>query len=135
MKRRTEKGVYFSWEGRRGWFGGALRARARVLFFVVLGVVVFGVLRHREENAAAVRSTRASITDAIRAVASYRADHAGTCPAELADLVTGGYMRDPPADAWGRPLRVACPGRHDHAGFDVSSDGPDGLPGGLDRVE
>ena len=40
-----------------------------------------------------------------------------------------------PRDAWGRPLRVTCPGRKDTRGFDVSSDGPDGEPGGLDRVE
>ncbi|HEX7603074.1 MAG TPA: type II secretion system protein GspG [Polyangiaceae bacterium] len=46
-----------------------------------------------------------------------------------------GILRDVPVDAWGHPLRITCPGRLDPKGFDVSSDGPDGLPGGLDRVE
>jgi general secretion pathway protein G len=64
-----------------------------------------------------------------------RADHDRACPASLADLVSGGYLHQVPRDAWGRPLRVACPGRIDPAGFDVSSDGPDGEPGGRDRVQ
>jgi general secretion pathway protein G len=103
---------------------------------LVCGVIAFIILlRHREEHSAAVRATRATITTAERAVAMYRADHAGDCPKAFADVVTGGYTRHLPLDAWGRPLRLACPGRKDPAGFDVSSDGPDGLPGGLDRVE
>jgi general secretion pathway protein G len=39
-----------------------------------------------------------------------------------------------PRDAWERPLRIQCPGR-DRARYDLFSDGPDGLPGGLDRIE
>ena len=69
------------------------------------------------------------------AVAAYRADHGGACPKSLEEIVTGGYARDLPLDAWGRPLRLSCPGRKDPSGFDLSSDGPDGEPGGLDRVE
>ena len=54
---------------------------------------------------------------------------------ELSELVASGYARDLPVDAWGRPLRLVCPGLRDPRGFDVYSDGPDGLPGGLDRIE
>jgi general secretion pathway protein G len=82
-----------------------------------------------------VRATRAEIGDASRAIAAWQADHARTCPASLADLVTAGYLHQVPRDAWGHPLRVTCPGRRDPQGFDVSSDGPDGEPGGTDRVE
>ena len=34
----------------------------------------------------------------------------------------------------GKPLRLSCPGA-EHARYDLSSDGPDGRPGGLDRIE
>lgn len=115
---------------------GALgRARLKLgVAMVLLLTLAFG-LRVREEHAASVRATRASITNATRQIASYRADHGGKCPAELAELVAQGYARDVPLDAWGRPLRLTCPGRRDPRGFDLSSDGPDGVPGGLDRVE
>ena len=48
----------------------------------------------------------------------------------------GEFMtKDELIDAWGKPVRLLCPGRRDPAGFELSSDGPDGLPGGLDRVQ
>jgi general secretion pathway protein G len=75
------------------------------------------------------------LSTASQAVFSYRADHNGDCPRALADVVKGGYVTEMPIDAWGRPLRLTCPGRRDPQGFDISSDGPDGEPGGLDRVE
>jgi general secretion pathway protein G len=135
MKRRTDSTVFFPWEKRRGLLGLLGRARGRMLILGVLGITLIIVVRAREERAASVRATRASLTTVTRAVTSYRADHAGKCPTALGDLVALGYARDLPADAWGNPLRLACPGGRDKAGFEVSSDGPDGLPGGLDRVE
>jgi general secretion pathway protein G len=93
------------------------------------------VIYERGERLAAVRATRATLTTAQRGVSAFRADHAGTCPKSLGDLVTFGYLLRDPLDAWGRPLRLQCPGRKDHLGFDLSSDGPDGLPGGLDQVQ
>jgi general secretion pathway protein G len=38
-------------------------------------------------------------------------------------------------DAWGRPFRLVCPSRREGVAYDLSSDGPDGEPGGLDRIE
>jgi general secretion pathway protein G len=127
--------VFFPWERKRGLLGALARARVRQVL-VVLAVIAFIVLlRRREEHAAAVRATRATITTAERAVAAFRADNAGQCPKTLADVVAGGYAREVPLDAWGRPLRLVCPGRSDPLGFDLSSDGPDGIAGGLDRVQ
>jgi general secretion pathway protein G len=127
--------VFFPWERKRGVLGALSRARVRQILAVVAAIAFIILLRRREEHAAAVRATRATITTAEHAVAMYRADHSGDCPKAFADVVGGGYTRRVPIDAWGRPLRLVCPGRKDPAGFDVSSDGPDGLPGGLDRVE
>ena len=127
--------VFFPWEKKRGALGVLGRARARLIVGAGLALFFVVAVRHREETKASIRATRASIDVADRSVGSYRADHAGACPHDLGELVAAGYARDVPIDAWGRPLRLACPGLRDPRGFDVYSDGPDGLPGGLDRVE
>jgi general secretion pathway protein G len=134
LKRRLGK-VFFPWERRRGLFGVIGRARTRIVVGTAALVIAILWIHGREERAAGIRATRASITTMYRAVAAYRADHSGTCPKELGELVVGGYSRDVPLDAWGRALRLTCPGRRDPLGFEISSDGPDGIAGGLDRVE
>ena len=132
---RSDPKVFFPWERRRGLRSVFRRARARQGLLAIGGLASLLFLRYRELGAAEVRSTRATITTATRAVAAWRADHELKCPPLLSELVTGGYLADLPRDAWGRLLRVGCPGRRDPRGFDVTSDGPDGLPSGLDRVE
>lgn len=127
--------VFFPWERRRGLVGFMLRARGRLAVAVVLLVVLLVVVIRRERHGSAVRATRASIGDASRAVASYRAASGGKCPGAMEDLVRAGHLLDVPIDGWSRPLRLVCPGRKDPKGFDVVSDGPDGEPFGLDRVE
>lgn len=135
MKTRGDRRVFFPWERRRGLFGVLGRARVRLVAAVVLVLAFILWIRSREEHAAGIRATRATLTSAHRSVAAFRADHGGACPKEMGELVVGGYAADIPVDAWGRPLRLTCPGRRDPHGFDLSSDGPDGIPGGLDRVE
>lgn len=134
-KRSRVSKVFFPWERRRGVFGVLGRARARLVAAALVVLLVIVWMHGREERAAGIRATRATITTTDRAVRAYRADHGGACPKELAELVTAGYARDIPVDAWGRPLRLTCPGRVDPKGFEISSDGPDGIPGGLDRVQ
>ena len=132
---KTTNKVFFPWERRRGLWGAIVRARARWVVLAVAGIALVVIVRRREEHAAAERATRATLDTAFRAMIHFRADHAGACPRGWSDMVAGAYLRDVPLDAWGRPLRMTCPGRRDKAGFDLESDGPDGLPGGLDRVE
>jgi general secretion pathway protein G len=136
MVRPREPRVFFAWERRRGALalvGG--RARAWQLVLLVAGAAAFALLSRLEARASDVRATRTTITATIRAISAWMADHDRACPSSLSDLVMGGYLSQVPRDAWGRPLRVTCPGRQDRRGFDVSSDGPDGEPGGLDRVQ
>ena len=133
--RPRESKVFFPWERRRGLFGVLGRARVRLVAAVVIALLLIIWIRSREERAAGVRATRATITTANASVSAFRADHAGACPKELGELVAGGYASEVPIDAWGRQLRLTCPGRRDPRGFDLSSDGPDGVPNGLDRVE
>ena len=135
LGRSKELRVFFPWERKRGFLGTLGRTRARQVLFAVAIVGLVWITRGREEHAAAVRQTRATLTTAYFAVAAYRADHGGACPKSLGELVSGAYARHLPKDAWGKPLRLVCPGRRDTAGFDLSSDGPDGIAFGLDRVE
>jgi general secretion pathway protein G len=133
--RRHEPRVFFPWERRRGVRSLFMRARGRQALLVVCGITGFAVLSHIEHGSAKTRATRTEITSTINAISAWRADHDRACPGSLADLVSGGYLSELPRDAWGRLLRVSCPGRRDPRGFDVSSDGADGEPRGLDRVE
>ncbi len=134
-KKNDKKSVLLPWDRRSGLLGLVSRTRLRV-FLLVVGLLAFAIwVRQREEHAAAVRATRASITVCSKGLSAYRAAHAGGCPKSLETVVGEGFLHDVPLDAWGHPLRVTCPGRRDHAGYDISSDGPDGVAGGLDRVE
>lgn len=132
---RAESRVFFPWEKRRGLRSLVARGRGRQVLAIVAGLLVIVLLYRREHHAAQVRATRAEIRTAANALSVWRADHDRACPASMVDLVSTGYLHTVPRDAWGQPLRVTCPGRRDPLGFDVSSDGPDGQPGGLDRVE
>jgi general secretion pathway protein G len=132
---RDEPKVFFPWERRRGLGSLLRRGGARRAIVAALALGAFAALRGVELRTAEVRATRAAIARFMEAVSAYRADHDRACPASGAELVAGGYVREVPRDAWGHSLRLACPGRRDPHGFDVTSDGPDGQPGGLDRVE
>jgi general secretion pathway protein G len=94
--------------------------------------VLIGV---RERRRAGIRQTRATLIAARHAVDAYMARSDGGCPAELGAVTEFGAFEAPPRDAWGRPLRLTCPGRFEEAAYELSSDGPDGKPGGLDRIE
>lgn len=136
MRRKVrEQTIFFPWE-RPGSFIrrlGLSRARLFVTFAVFIGMfVIIGV---RERRQIGVRLTRARIGVVAKAVDKYRADHEGRCPPDVADLKKDGYVGFDPVDAWGRPLRLLCPGFSNPRRYDLMSDGPDGAFGGLDRVE
>src|SRR5258708_4382673 len=116
--KREQPRVFFPWEKRRGVRSLFARARAGQALLVVLGVAAFSGLRSHERRASQVRATRATISTAMSAIAAWRADHDRGCPESLSALVAGGYVYELPRDAWGRPLRVTCPGRTDPRGFD-----------------
>jgi general secretion pathway protein G len=134
-RRPTERHIFFPWERR----GGILRriridqARPFLVLVGVVSVVFFIGMRERRESG--VRRTRATILGVREGVDSFMADHDGGCPKNGTSGL-GNYARfeGTPTDAWGKPLRLTCPGR-DQARYELSSDGPDGKPGGLDRIE
>jgi general secretion pathway protein G len=129
------RSIYLPWE-RRGGISrrlGLARARPFVLGVAVLAMLVLFAVRERQHTGE--RATRAALLVVRRAVDTYRADHDGRCPRQLEELESAGYLADLPDDAWGRPLRFTCPSRSEGVPYDLSSDGPDGEPGGLDRIQ
>lgn len=134
-KRRRVSSIVLPWERRGGLLRrlGLGRFRPAILGILVLGLLV--LIGYRDRQRTGERATRAALLVTSRAIDAYRADNEGRCPRRLEDLRTQGYLAELPHDAWGRPLRLTCPGRKDPTGYDLSSDGPDGEPGGLDRIE
>ena len=136
-KKKRERSVYFPWE-RRGISALAPGRRARAWFFLGLMVLAVLALRRRERHERDVRITRATLRHVQSAIDAFTADHDGRCPRDLGELtnreVRRVYLASVPTDAWKHPLRYACPGRADHP-YDLLSDGPDGEPFGLDRIE
>ncbi|MBK8251647.1 MAG: type II secretion system protein GspG [Polyangiaceae bacterium] len=134
-KRPREQTIFFPWERNQSFFGKRGVTRAKPFVAALSMIVVLVLLASRERTRTGIRSTRATLGIVATAVDVYRADHERKCPEELKTLKTEGYLAIDPIDAWGRPLRLICPGRKNPDGYDLMSDGPDGLIGGLDRVE
>ncbi len=134
-RHKSEKTIFFPWERGAPLLRSLGLARARPILAAVALAVVLVILGRRERDRIAVRSTRATIGVVAQSVDAYRADHDKACPDALGDLKTLGYTKVDPKDAWGRPLRLLCPGFSHRDSYDLISDGPDGVFGGLDRVE
>ena len=134
-RKQRERTIYFPWERPGSLLGRVGISRTRPIVAAVLLLGLFAVLGLRERRTIGVRSTRATIGVVGKAVDRYRADHDGQCPSALEELRSGGYIDFAPVDAWGRPLRLLCPGFENPSRYDLMSDGPDGAFGGLDRVE
>jgi general secretion pathway protein G len=103
--------------------------------FLVLALTLFGVIATRERKSSGIRQTRATLLALRPALDAYLAENDGVCPESLDRVLDYSSFRKAPLDAWGRPLRLVCPGRREGERYELSSDGPDGEPGGLDRIE
>lgn len=134
-RRQREQTIFFPWERGGGILRGRGLARAKLVFAALGITLALGFLGARERRKTGIRSTEATIGVVRAAIDAYRADHERKCPTTLDVLKTEQYLGIAPVDAWGRPLRLFCPGRKDSEGYDLTSDGPDGEVDGLDRVE
>lgn len=138
-RRRRERSVYFPWE-RRGVLGALElpRRRLSLMLLVAIAALFLWWTNTRTKHARDVRVTRASLEHAREAIDAFRADH-GRCPRDLGELTApadhAAYLSSVPTDAWKRPLRFVCPARDAAHPYDLLSDGPDGEPWGLDRIE
>ncbi len=134
-RRQREQTIFFPWERGGGILRGRGLARAKLVVIALAVALVLGMLGSRERRKTGIRSTEATISVVRSAIDAYRSDHERKCPPSLDVLKTERYLGIDAVDAWGRPLRLFCPGRKDPEGYDLTSDGPDGEVDGLDRVE
>jgi general secretion pathway protein G len=134
-RRVSNQRIFFRWERRSGWLRRFGLHRARLLLITVFVLGLLAIVALRERRHAGIRQTRATLLALREALDSYVADHDGKCPADLRALADYGTFKTMPRDAWGRPFRLTCPGRTEGAAYELASDGPDGKPGGLDRIE
>jgi general secretion pathway protein G len=133
--RGSEKRSFFPWERRGGLFRrlGLYRLGPLLLVMAIGGLLVLVVVRERRQ--AGIRRTRAVLLDVRQAVDAYLADHEGRCPASFAELANYWSFKGTPKDAWGQPLTLICPGSEPGEPYRLISAGPDGIAGGLDRIE
>lgn len=132
---RSRSSIFFPWEGRRGLYAMFRAGRVRpILLFggLVLFLVLIGA---REREKSGIRETRALLLGVRRALDAYMAENDGACPKSLEEVLDYGSFESIPYDAWGNPLRLVCPARRPGERYELLSDGPDGKPGGLDRIE
>ena len=132
---RTDARILFPWEGKGGlrrWLGLG-KMRPYILAISVIGFI--WLIAVRERRATGVRTTQVTLLETRRALDLYMAENKGECPKALSDVAP--YMPGEQVlnDAWGRPLRLLCPSERPGYDYELMSDGPDGKPGGLDRIE
>jgi general secretion pathway protein G len=133
--RASDKRIFFPWEGRGGLIRRLRLGRVRPVLLAFVAIAFVVAVGIRERRRAGVRQTQATLLGVRQAVDAYMAEHDGGCPAELTTVADYGNFKEVPRDAWGRPLRLVCPGRREGSAYELMSDGPDGKPAGLDRIE
>lgn len=135
-----ERRIFFPWEGR----GSVRRFFARGRLFTVFSLAIFAgfllSMARRERHAAGVRRTVLALEAVRPMVDRYLLQQEGHCPGDLATVRSALGVAELPLDGWGRPLRLVCRAteqgeQQPRAKYVLMSDGPDGLPGGTDRIE
>jgi len=130
-KRGAARTVLLPWERKRALLSelfSARRWRATLALLLAGGFLMWSLDRASER--ANVRTTRAALAEAQRAVAAFRTQ-VGRCPRSLVELVhppkSGArYLTETPVDGWGHELLVQCPARRDPTSAEVISAGPSG---------
>ncbi len=132
---RSNANIFFPWERRGGLRRvlGAGRVRPLLTVLLMLGFVL--LVGSRERQKSGVRQTRATLLALRRAVDEFMAQNDGKCPENLRQALDSTNAKSLPSDAWGNPIRLVCPARQKDERYELMSDGPDGRPGGLDRIE
>lgn len=129
--RLRNRNVLLPWERRSAWLGRI--ALSRYVAFSLGALLLCGVLTlayRAAEERARLRTTRASIAEARRAVTAFVAE-LGRCPHSMVELLHppkagADYLTEVPVDGWGRKLYIRCPGPRPDEVAEVISAGPSG---------
>lgn len=127
--------IFFPWERRKGVARLLGTGRVRPFAIVLFSVLFVVLVGSRERRQSGVRQTRATLLSLRRAVDAYMAENDGACPPNLEKVLDYTSAKKVPSDAWGNPFRLVCPAHRADERYELMSDGPDGKPGGLDRIE
>jgi len=90
---------------------------------LIAGTIVVSL--HQRTKDAQLKVARIQVRDIVGRIEQFMINKL-RCPT-VDELVSDGYLRTPPRDAWGTPILVRCPGEHEHDPADVVSYGPDRL--------
>ncbi len=134
MRRRNEHRIFFPWEKRGGLIRRLGLQRAQPFVWALLACGLLLLVTSRERRATGIRKTQVVLRDVRGALDQYLSEHEGRCPRSFSELSRYAEIGDVPLDAWGNPLRLVCPDPRGDLPYALSSDGPDGRPGGLDRI-
>jgi hypothetical protein len=132
---RSENRSFFPWERRGGLIRRLGLYRLGPLLGVLSIVALLALIVVRERRQAGIRRTRAVLLDVRQALDAFLADHQGRCPESFTALADYVPFKGTPRDAWGQPLTLICPGPEPGQAYRLTSAGPDGIAGGLDRIE
>lgn len=132
---RSRSSIFFPWEGRRGLYGIFRAGRVKPVLGTLALVSFLVLIVSREREKSGIRETRATLLGVRHALDAYLAENDGNCPKSLEEVRNFGSFESLPRDAWGNALRLVCPARRQGERYELLSDGPDGRPGGLDRIE
>ena len=130
-----DRRIFFPWEARGGVRPFLVLGRVGPVLALLTVVSFIGWIGARERHAAGVRRTRVALSSMRPAVERYLLESDGACPPNLDELLPLTQLSEVPRDGWGHRLRLVCPSVREDIDYLLMSDGPDGLPGGLDRIE
>ncbi|MCH2213290.1 MAG: type II secretion system major pseudopilin GspG [Fuerstiella sp.] len=120
-----------------------------LLVLGIMGIIMAMVVPRLlgRQQLASIDTTYGSIEGITQALRLYSLDHHGRYPTtadSLQVLVSrpsnsdskwrGPYLERTPQDAWGNDFDYRSPGVHLKDTFDISSAGPDGIPGSDDDI-
>ncbi len=114
-----------------------------IIMGMLIGVVGTNIFSKVDQ--ARITATRAKISTVESALEYYRMDNSKyptnldglrTAPSDAKNFPRGGYVKNGSAllDAWDQPLQYQNPGTNNQYGVDITSPGPDGVPGNADDV-
>jgi hypothetical protein len=133
MKKRAlrHRSILLPWERKSAWLGHIeLRRYALLLLLSAAAIALLSFAYRAAEERARIRTTRAAIAEARRAVTAFVAE-LGRCPHSLVELLHppkagADYLTEVPLDGWGHRLYIRCPGHRPEDVAEVISAGPGG---------